>query len=152
MTHEQHESRSREATAPPTQPAYKEGVADIGMGCFEPLGLAVSIHEDLPFLTDLGNSYKLLSNTTFASVINEGVGEAIDYFLVSTMYLPLKILVMECPFEACRVAWALLIIIQTYNNIHRNLVMEKDQPQSHFVVDTINDHHCGTYLCILTGG
>ena len=53
------------------------------MGCFEPLGLAVSIHEDLPFLTDLGNSYQLLSNTTFASVINEGVGEAIDFFLVS---------------------------------------------------------------------
>ena len=53
------------------------------MGCFEPLGLAVSIHEELPFLTDLGNSYQLLSNTTFASVINEGVGEAIDFFLVS---------------------------------------------------------------------
>ena len=88
---------------PPSR-AYKEGVADIAMGCFEPLGLAVSIHEDLPFLTDLGNSYKLLSNTTFASVINEGVGEAIDYFLVSIVYLPLKILGLQCPFEACTVA------------------------------------------------
>ena len=82
-------SHAKQPLHPPNC-AAKRAWLKIGMGCFEPLGLAVSIHEDLPFLTDLGNSYRLLSNTTFASVINEGVGEAIDFFLVRIVYLPLK--------------------------------------------------------------
>ena len=49
---------------------------------FEPLGLAVSVHNGLPFLSDLGNAYRLQPNATLAGAIHEGFGEAIDYFLV----------------------------------------------------------------------
>ena len=101
--HEQHESRDSNCS---TVLCSKEGVAEDWHGyvnCFEPLGLAASIHEDLPFLMDLGNSHQLLSNTTFVSVINEGVGEAIDSFLVSIVYLPC-IENFGYPFEAYTVA------------------------------------------------
>jgi len=52
------------------------------MACFEPLGLAVSVHDGLPFLSDLGNAYRLQPNATLAGAMHEGFGETIDYFLV----------------------------------------------------------------------
>jgi len=52
------------------------------MACFEPLGLADSVHNGLPFLSDLGNAYRLQPNATLAGAIHEGFGETIDYFLV----------------------------------------------------------------------